>query len=168
MITRSILTLMSSSKSFSLLPSKPKIFYGRESELQNIIRSLHEPLPRIAILGAGGMGKTSLARVALHHPDIAAKFDHRFFVTCDSVHTSTGIAALLGSHLGLKPGKDLTKPVVRYLSRISSSLLVLDNLETPWVSMESRDSVEEFLSFLADIEQLALIVCAHFYYFGPH
>ncbi|KAJ7493507.1 hypothetical protein FB451DRAFT_1164401 [Mycena latifolia] len=158
-VNRCILTPeLFSSKSFSMLPSKPKIFHGREAELQDIIKILHGDLPRIAILGAGGMGKTSLARAALHHPDIATKYEHRFFITCDSAHNSVGIAALLGAHLGLPAGKDLTKPVLRSLSSSPSSLLILDNLETPWEPKESQGGVEDFLSQLTDINQLSLII----------
>ncbi|KAJ7028894.1 hypothetical protein C8F04DRAFT_1265460 [Mycena alexandri] len=68
-----------SSNSFSMLPSKPKIFHGRDSELKDIIEVLFQDAPRIAILGGGGMGKTSLARAALHHTDTCARFQHRFF-----------------------------------------------------------------------------------------
>ncbi|KAJ7889437.1 hypothetical protein B0H14DRAFT_3126935 [Mycena olivaceomarginata] len=42
--------------------SSPKIFYGRESELDHIMKMLAQKPARIAILGGGGMGKTSLAR----------------------------------------------------------------------------------------------------------
>ncbi|KAJ7111435.1 hypothetical protein C8R44DRAFT_534732, partial [Mycena epipterygia] len=105
---------------------------------------------RIAILGAGGMGKTSLAKAALHHPNIVSKYE-RFFVAADSATTSIELAALIGLHIGLKPGKDLTKPVVHYFSTKGPCLLVLDNLETLWEPMESRGGVEEFLSSLTDI-----------------
>ncbi|KAJ7432925.1 hypothetical protein FB451DRAFT_1196692 [Mycena latifolia] len=134
----------SSSNSFSMLPSKPKIFHGRESELKDLVKILHEESPRVAILGAGGMGKTSLARAALHHPDIASKYEDCFFVACDSADNSIGVAALLGTHLELKPGKDLIKAVLQYFSHNPPSLLILDNLETSWEPMESRGGVEEF------------------------
>ncbi|KAJ6472243.1 hypothetical protein DFH09DRAFT_1476013 [Mycena vulgaris] len=49
-----------SSTSISMLPSEPKIFHGRESELCEILDLFIQEPPRIAILGAGGMGKTSL------------------------------------------------------------------------------------------------------------
>jgi hypothetical protein len=141
-----------------MLPSKPKIFHGRESELEHIMKMLRQGLPRIAILGGGGMGKTSLARGVLHHPDTFAKFEHRFFVSAEPANNSIELAALIGLHVGLNPGKDLTKPVIRYFSRQPLCLLVLDNLETAWEPIEARGGIEEFLSLLADVPHLALIV----------
>jgi hypothetical protein len=150
--------LSSSSTSFCLLPSKPKIFHGREFELAEIMKTLNQASPRVAILGGGGMGKTSLARAVIHHPDTRAKFEHRFFVSAESATTSIELAALIGLHLRLEPGKDLTKAVVQYLSGEPRCLLMLDNLETPWEPMQSRVGVEEFLSMLTDMAHLALIV----------
>ncbi|KAJ7131294.1 hypothetical protein C8R44DRAFT_731531 [Mycena epipterygia] len=147
-----------SSNSLSMLPSKPKIFHGRELELQAIVDKLIYEPARIAILGTGGMGKTSLARAALHHPDVAAKYEEIFFVACDSVLTSIELAALIGSHLGLKPGKNLTKLVVEHFARGSSCLLILDNLETIWEPLQSCCEVEEFLALLTAVSHLALIV----------
>ncbi|KAJ6477702.1 hypothetical protein C8R45DRAFT_757426, partial [Mycena sanguinolenta] len=140
------------------LPSKPKIFYGREIELEGIVQMLAQPSPRIAILGAAGMGKTSLARAALHHQTTLARFEKRFFVSAEPATTSVELAALIGLHVGLNPRKDLTKDVVQYFSRQSSSLLILDNLETVWEPIQSRAGVEQFLSLLADVEHLGLII----------
>ncbi|KAJ7886832.1 hypothetical protein B0H14DRAFT_1295912 [Mycena olivaceomarginata] len=148
-----------SSNSFSLLPSKPKIFHGRKSEVDSIIKMLsQQPAARIAILGAGGMGKTSLAKAVLHDPATSAEFEHRFFVSAEAATTSIGLAALIGLHLGLNPGQDLTRPILHYFSRKPHSLLILDNLETVWEPRQSRGGIEEFLSLLTEIEHLALII----------
>ena len=105
------------------------------------------------------MGKTSLARAVLHHPEITARYEQaRLFVACDTVSTSVQLAGLIGAHIGLTAGKDLTRPVFQYFLRNPPSLLILDNLETIWEPTESRGDVENFLNLLTDVEHLALIV----------
>ncbi|KAJ7857408.1 hypothetical protein B0H13DRAFT_1902273 [Mycena leptocephala] len=144
------------SNSISMLPSQPKIFHGRDSELSDILKLFSEGTPRIAILGAGGMGKTNLARAVLHHTKITERYDqHRFFVACDSAATQVELAALIGAHVGLKPGKDLTHPVIQYFSSSSNCLLILDNLETLWEPAESRSKIEEFLSLLTGLKDFS-------------
>ncbi|KAJ6492187.1 P-loop containing nucleoside triphosphate hydrolase protein, partial [Mycena sanguinolenta] len=141
------------------LPSKPKIFYGRETELEDIMKMLlNQQSSRIAILGGGGMGKTSLARAALHHPETLNRFEDRFFVSAEPATTSVELAALIGLHVGLDPGEDLTRAVIQYFTRKSSCLLILDNLETVWEPLQSRGQVEELLSLLTEIRQLGLII----------
>ncbi|KAF8196258.1 hypothetical protein K438DRAFT_2122327 [Mycena galopus ATCC 62051] len=146
------------SNSFSMLPSKPKIFHGRKDEMNHILKLLTQQSPRIAILGGGGMGKTSVARAVLHHSDISSKFELRFFVSAEAATTSVELAALVGLHLGLNPGKDITKAVIQYFSKEKACLLILDNLETVWEPIKSRDGIEEFLSLLTGIEHLALMI----------
>ncbi|KAJ7482576.1 hypothetical protein FB451DRAFT_1029664, partial [Mycena latifolia] len=134
-------------------------FHGRELEVSTIIQQLDQQIARVAILGGVGMGKTSLARAVLHHPQISAKYEqHRFFVACDAASSSIELAALIGAHVGLKPGQDLTKPVVQYFACSPPALIILDNLETVWEPNECRADVEKFLGLLDDIEHLTLII----------
>ncbi|KAJ7729747.1 hypothetical protein B0H16DRAFT_1893766 [Mycena metata] len=148
-----------SSNSISMLPAEPKIFHGRESELADILKHFEQSTPRIAILGAGGMGKTSLAQAVLHHEEIVIKYQgNRLFVACDTAASKVELAGLVGAHLGMKPGQDLTQAVLHRLSEGSTTLLILDNLETAWEPVESRKEVEEFLSLLTDIASLGLMI----------
>ncbi|KAJ7478250.1 hypothetical protein FB451DRAFT_1086906, partial [Mycena latifolia] len=158
-ISRVFSSSPSSSNSLSLLPSEPKIFHGHELEVATIIRTFEQEAPRIAILGAGGMGKTSLARAILHHPKIAGRYEqHRLFVACDTASNSAQLAALIGAHIGLNPGHDLTGSIIHHFASGPPSLLILDNLETIWEPRESRRDTENFMSLLTDVVHLALII----------
>ncbi|KAJ7775483.1 hypothetical protein B0H16DRAFT_1302694, partial [Mycena metata] len=107
---------------------------------------------RIAILGAGHMGKTSLAQTVLHHEEIVLKYQgNQLFVTCDTAASKVELAGLIGAHLGMKPGQDFTRAVLYHLSEGPATFLILDNLETVWEPAQSRRDVEEFLSLLTDI-----------------
>ncbi|KAJ7718341.1 hypothetical protein B0H16DRAFT_1433369 [Mycena metata] len=158
-ISRMYSASYASSNSISMLPAEPKIFHGRESELADILKHFDQSTPRIAILGAGGMGKTSLAQAVLHHEEIVVKYQgNRLFVACDTAASKVELAGLIGTHLGIKPGQDLTHAVLHCLAEGSTTLLILDNLETSWEPVESRKEVEEFLSLLTDITSLALMI----------
>ncbi|KAJ7792043.1 P-loop containing nucleoside triphosphate hydrolase protein, partial [Mycena olivaceomarginata] len=134
-------------------------FHGRESEVSDTLALFDMGTPRIAILGAGGMGKTSLARALLHHPKIITAYEqNRFFVSCNFASTEPKLVALIGAHLGLKPGIDLTQPVLRHFSNSPPSLLILDELETLWEQVESHSEIEKLLALLTSVDHLALII----------
>ncbi|KAJ7690808.1 hypothetical protein B0H17DRAFT_1134079 [Mycena rosella] len=157
-VTGTISSLASSSGSLSILPANPQIFHGRDLELQEILDTLKQDSPRIAILGTGGMGKTSLAVAALQHPEVINKFPNRFFIPCHSTATRSDLVSSVASYVGIGVGPNLARKIVRHLSYGPPALLILDNFETPWESPSCRTGVEEFLSLLADVAHLAIIV----------
>jgi hypothetical protein len=92
---------------------------------------------------------------ALHHPAIMEKYNLRHFISCESANTCAGLVRIIGLQLGVEPS---TSAIVRHFGQCGPCLVVLDNFETPWETIESRAQVEEFLSLLADIPSLALLV----------
>ncbi|KAJ7241461.1 P-loop containing nucleoside triphosphate hydrolase protein, partial [Mycena rebaudengoi] len=140
------------------LPPSPKIFHGRESELKDVVNVLLQNSACVAILGTGGVGKTSLAIAVLHNPQVEAKYSHRYFVPCHSSPTCTELAGTIAHHIGLEKGSNMAKKIAHYFSYAPPCLLVLDNLETPWETLSSRSEVEEFLSLLTDNPHLGLLI----------
>ncbi|KAJ7278826.1 P-loop containing nucleoside triphosphate hydrolase protein, partial [Mycena rebaudengoi] len=141
-----------------MLPPSPKIFHGRDSELDTVVTILLQDSARIAIIGTGGMGKTTLAIAAVQNSQVESKYSHRYFVSCQSAPTCVELVSMIADHLGLEKQSNVSRTVVNYFIHAPPSLLVLDNFETPWEPSSSRPEVEEFLSLLTDIPQLALVI----------
>lgn len=155
------LKLCSSTSSLSMLPGSPKIFHGRENELNNVVANLLSgTAAQIAILGTAGVGKSSLALAALHHPDIITKYGpNRHFVSCESAASATELISAIATYYALGQPSRPSKAIIKYLSNLSvPSVIVLDNFETPWEPLECRSEVEDFLSLLVDVKDLNLIV----------
>ncbi|KAF8156362.1 hypothetical protein K438DRAFT_1861994 [Mycena galopus ATCC 62051] len=151
-------SMNTSSGLLSLLPASPEIFNGREAELQDLVTTLLAEPARIAILGPGGMGKTTLAMAALHDPRVMDRYHTCYFIPCDSAHTSDSLVAIIASHLGIDTSHASRRAVIHHLSATPSCLLVLDNFETPWEPLEDRAKVEDFLSLLTDVPYVALLI----------
>ncbi|VDC03868.1 unnamed protein product [Peniophora sp. CBMAI 1063] len=145
----------------SSLPPKPLIFYGRQVQLDHIVGLMMSKTPaRIAILGSGGLGKTTLALAALHHQSSTEMYSHRrFFISCEAFTTAADLAFGIVKALGLPLGySDNLSPVHVLISFLSSRIaaLCLDNFETPWERDEA--SVELLLTRLAGIPGLSILI----------
>ncbi|KAJ7624067.1 hypothetical protein DFH06DRAFT_756454 [Mycena polygramma] len=156
-LSTSLSAMGDSMVSINLLPAYPKICEGRASELNHIVGILQQDSPRVAVLGAGGMGKTTVAVAALHHSDIEARYSTRYFISCQTLTSDAEILSAIASHIGIDRASSL-KRVVQCLKCNSTTLLVLDNFETPWEFPGARRKVEELLAHLADVANLAILV----------
>ncbi|KAJ8580139.1 hypothetical protein M405DRAFT_834842 [Rhizopogon salebrosus TDB-379] len=145
-------------------PSRPSMFYGRDdlvAELTNLVVNDEH----IALIGPGGMGKSSLAKAILNEALVIEKFaKRRFFVTYDGMDPSaitfetfmTRLARALGIEL---VGADPMRQVRTFLHS-TSAFIVLDNAET-FEEARGQSALQEIppaIADIADIPGITLII----------
>ena len=140
----------------------PQMFYGREDELNQILKMVLGPRPaRIAILGPGGYGKTTLASAVLAHRSVRQRFgDARYFVPCEPATTSGDLLIELAKALGLlEAGSDVSWPHIKTSLTEAECIICLDNFESPWdQAAEIRNSVEELLCKVTSLRRVTVLV----------
>ncbi|KAG6847412.1 hypothetical protein H0H93_008270, partial [Arthromyces matolae] len=133
-----------------VLPTAPEIMIGRDNERAQVIDMLlNNSPPHIAILGGGGMGKTTLALSVLNEPVIADRYPSRFFVSCEGSSSVPSLVAEIANALRLPLANRDTYLIDAVLASFPKcSLLCLDNLETIWDVGSTRSELEGLLSAL--------------------
>ena len=146
----------------AVLPPRPTVFHGRNEVVNRAVHLLLAPgTVSLAVLGPGGIGKTSIALALLHHSQIVKQFDvpQRLFLSCEALVDADAIVIALAKQLQLPVSADLLTTVVTYFARGPRAILVLDNLETAWLAGGAPVSaVDELLGRLAQIPTLSLVI----------
>ncbi|TFK37306.1 hypothetical protein BDQ12DRAFT_713653 [Crucibulum laeve] len=153
--------LTRSNSNISIIPASPKIFYGRDSELQQIVIRLVTKVPSYtAILGHGGIGKTSLALAVLHNVEISSHFGaHRYFIKCDAIISAAQLLSMMVSYFHVDGSQHPASRLKKHLDGIkSAAIVVLDNLESVWDIPDQKLAVEDTLSMLADVRHLSIVI----------
>lgn len=126
-------------------------FMGRDDDVDALatILASSEGSSALLVQGGPGMGKTELTKAVAHHAKVASRFAaRRFFVPLETATTAAAMQDAIIRAIGGDPALGFATALHGLHGR--DTLLVLDNLETPWEPRDQRAATEQVIAELAD------------------
>ncbi|KAJ7572702.1 hypothetical protein C8J56DRAFT_582063 [Mycena floridula] len=148
-----ILTAKSSSSRFKL------------ARLSRVFTTKPKSSPKsahLALLGAGGQGKTATALKVMAHPAMKQFYSRKnsLWVPCDEATSPEMFLHILYNSLAITVDTHNTlEDILNELRKTSKPIiLLLDNFETPWNAPEARGTMARILQDIAQFPHVALFV----------
>ena len=156
-------TLPSPESIVQQMPLKPAVFHGRDVIIEEITQLLiKEETSRVCILGAGGMGKTSVALGVVEQSLIKARFlpENIVWIPCIEATSATLLLEILCTQLQVpwNIGQPTIEKIISLLAT-STQPCLLDNFETPYFALDGvLKQVEDNLRRLAMLSHVAILI----------
>jgi len=138
------------------IPRITSHFLGRESELDRLVSALisSEGAAAIMVQGGPGMGKTELTKAVARDKVVARRFgERRWFVPLQTAQSAAALQRAIMQAIGIDPSADFQAALDQL--RGKQTLLILDNLETPWEF--GRAETEAVLTDLRAVDSVCLL-----------
>ncbi|KAJ7595272.1 hypothetical protein C8J56DRAFT_1115009 [Mycena floridula] len=167
------------------MPAANDKLFGRDQEIQDIVQILTAKsssqsklaqfsraftsrsastlkCAHLALLGAGGQGKTATALKVMAHPAMKQFYSRKnsLWVPCDEATSPELFLDVLYNSLALtRETHNTLEAILHELQQTSKPIiLLLDNFETPWNSPGARGAVARILQDIAQFPHVALFV----------
>jgi tetratricopeptide (TPR) repeat protein len=136
----------------------PDLCIGRDDVVSQIIKCLNgNTSVAVAVLGPPGIGKTTVARQVASDNELVKGFGlRRWYVGLETAISSEQMEMQIAEVIGLRPPTNSFNHVLAQLAR-KRSLIVLDNLETPWEAEPSK--VHENIRRLLSVPSINILAC---------
>ncbi|KAJ7578788.1 hypothetical protein C8J56DRAFT_1030685 [Mycena floridula] len=167
------------------MPAANEKLFGRDPEIEKIVKILtakssstkskrarvaqifrRKPAllnsKHLALLGAGGQGKTATALKVMAHPAMKQFYsrENSLWVPCDEATSPDMFLHILYNSLAITVDTHNTlEDILNELQKTSKPIiLLLDNFETPWNAPEARGTMARILQDIAQFPHVALFV----------
>ena len=144
-----------------LPPVPPQLFFGRGDLVEDVTTAIFRN-SNLVLIGTGGVGKTSIAKVVTSDASIVESFGkERYFVKCDDFNASfDNFLDRVAQVLGAKGtgSQVVTMSTLRPFLRKADIILVFDNVESVTDAQIDSDRIAKAIGEFASYPSVSIIL----------